>query len=152
MQKPFWVFTTIFTIISVLSLIIFFLGRDENGGCDRDGLGERAKRWVWWSLPFCMLFWGLNTFTPSKKDALLIIAGGQTLNYLTNDSTAKAIPHEVLNLVVTELRSMSADAKVDLGIQSQKEKLIEEAKKLSSQELIERMKVDTTLARIILNQ
>jgi len=148
----FTVFTSIFTIISLLSFLIFLIARDgDDASCERDGWAERAKKWVWWATPFCILFWGLNVFTPSKKDALLIIAGGQTLNYLSNDSTAKAIPHELLELVASELRSMAADAKVDLGIQSQKEKLLEEAKKLTSQELIERMKVDTTLAKIILN-
>lgn len=30
-------------------------------------------------------------FTPNKKDALLIVAGGSTMNFLTTDSTAKTI-------------------------------------------------------------
>lgn len=103
-------------------------------------------------LGLLLFFFGVYIFTPSKKDALLIIAGGQTLNYLTTNETAKKLPDEALNFVVTELKSMAADAKVELGIQSQKEKILEEAKKLSSQELIEKMKVDTTLVKIVLGK
>ena len=64
----------------------------------------------------------------------------------------KKLPEEALNFVVAELKSMSADAKVELGIQSQKEKILEDVKKLSAQELIEKMKVDTTLAKIVLGK
>jgi hypothetical protein len=48
-----------------------------------------------------------------KKDSLLIIAGGQTLNFLT-DKAAKQIPAELSGFVLTELKNMAKEASVDL--------------------------------------
>jgi hypothetical protein len=107
---------------------------------------------MWWSYPFAILFWMLQIATPSKKDALLIVAGGQTLNFLTTDSTSKQIPKELSNFVVTELKNMANDAKINLNIQDQKEKILEEAKNMTSAELITKMASDSNFAKIILNK
>jgi len=104
---------------------------------------------MWWSYPFMILFWALYVFTPSKKDALLIVAGGQTLNFLTTDSSARKIPHELSDFVLTELKNMSQEVKVDLNLTDQKEKILEEAKSMTGKQLIERMKNDTTFANFI---
>ena len=90
--------------------------------------------------------------TPSKRDSLLIVAGGGTLNFLTTDSTAKKIPHEMTNFVVTELKNMAKENQVELGINEQKEKVIEEAKKMSSEELINRIKTDSTFKKILVEE
>jgi len=149
--KAFFVtFIIIFTIISVVATIAFFANA-ENTNDARDNQ-RMSRKWMWWSYPFMVLFWALFVFTPSKKDALLIVAGGQTLNYLTSDSTARQIPHEVLNFVTLELKNMATSAKVDLGIETQKDKILDEAKNMTATELMDRMKVDTTFAKIILNR
>lgn len=144
----FVVFIIIFTIISLIATIAFFATSAQSEAEDQ----KMSRKWMWWSYPFMVLFWALYVFTPDKKDSLLIVAGGQTLNYLTNDSTAKQVPHEVLNFVVTELKSMASDAKVDIGINDQKNKILEEAKNMTATELMEKMKVDTTFTKVILNK
>ena len=93
---------------------------------------KSARNWMMWSYPFMFLWWALVVFTPSKKDALLIVAGGQTMNFLTTDSSAKQIPSELSNFVVTELKNMAADAKVDLNIANQKEKIANQKEKMAS--------------------
>lgn len=149
----FLVFIIIFTGISLISTVWFIIDRNgDNMKTGPDSAAERAKKWMWWSYPFMILFWSLHIFTPSKKDALLIVAGGQTMNFLTTDSTAKQIPHELSNFVVTELKNMAAEARVDLNIKDQKEKILEEAKNMSAKELVEKMKVDTTFAKVVLDK
>ncbi len=138
----------IFTAVAVISTAVNFLSRGDG---DND-TADQARKWMWWSYPFMFLFWSLFVFTPSKKDALLIVAGGQTMNFLTTDSTAKQIPHELSNFVVTELKSMAAEAQVDLNIKGQKEKILDEAKNMSAKELMEKMKVDSTFAKVILEK
>lgn len=143
----------IFTIISVISTIWFII--DRNGDDMTTGptsAAERAKKWMWWSYPFMILFWSLYIFTPSKKDALLIVAGGQTMNFLTTDKSAKQIPHELTTFIVTELKNMAAEARVDLNIKDQKVKILNEAEKMTVRELVEKMKVDTTFAKVILDK
>ena len=147
--KTFFItFIIIFTIISAIATIGYLLNDGEYEQDDQ----KMARKWMWWSYPFMILFWSLFIFTPSKKDALLIVAGGQTMNFLSSDSTAKQIPHDVLNFVSFELQSMAKEAKLELGIYSQKEKIIQEAKSMTSDQLMEKMKTDSTFAKIILDK
>ena len=139
---------TIFTAVVVISTAANFLCRGDGDDTNAD----IARKWMWWSYPFMFLFWSLFVFTPSKRDALLIVAGGQTMNFLTTDSTAKQIPHELSNFVVTELKNMASEAKVDLNIKDQKQKILDEAKNMSAKELMEKMKVDSTFAKVILEK
>ena len=114
---------------------------------------EDRKRWskqLWWLIPIFSIALLLQIFIPSKKNALLIIGGGTALNYITNDSTCKQIPKELCTFVISELKAMSADAKTSLGVADQQNKLLDEAKKMSSKELIEKMKNDTSFAKILL--
>ena len=95
---------------------------------------------MFWAYPLMFFWWSLYVFTPSKKDSLLIVAGGGALNYLTTDSTAKQIPHELTNFVVTELKNMAKDNEIDLNIKSQKEKILN------------KIKTDSTFKKVILEQ
>jgi hypothetical protein len=148
-------FIVIFTAISVIATFFFIFGRQDMDGdlsCPKDGTAERAKRWMWWSYPFMLLFWSLYVFTPSKKQSLLILAGGGTMKFLTTDSSAKEIPHELSTFVVTELKSMAKDAEVDLGLSSAKDKILDEAKKMTSEEIINKAKLDSNFAKVVLGR
>lgn len=136
----FVVFAAIFTTIAVI-VTLWHLVDDDNR--------EDSSKWIFWSYPFMILFWSLLIFTPNKRDTLLIVAGGGTMNFLTSDSTAKQIPHELSNFVVTELKNMGVEAKVDLGIASQKDRILDEAKKMTTEQLLEKMRVDSNFAKII---
>lgn len=154
-KTMFVVFMTLFTLIAAIATVsyIFASGANDYGQTKDDEQNQRmARKWMWWCYPFMILFWSLYVFTPNKKDALLIVAGGQTMEYLTTDSTAKQIPHDVLNFVSAELRSMAKDAEVDLGIANQKDRLLEEAKQMTTDQLLQRMQDDTTFAKVILNK
>ncbi len=74
------------------------------------------------------------------------------MEFMTTDSVAKQIPHDVMNFLSTELRNMAAEAKVDLGIENQKEKVLESVKTMTAEELINTMKNDSTVAKIILEK
>lgn len=140
----FKVFAGIFTVIAIIVTIWFLLDETDSR--------EELKKWIFWSYPFTILFWAFLIFTPNKRDALLIVAGGGTMNFLTSDSTAKQIPHELSNFVLTELKNMGVEAKVDLGIASQKDRILDEAKKMTTTELLEKMKVDSNFAKIVTNR
>lgn len=149
----FQVFMIVFSIISGIATLVFIFGREDSTDdfkCPPGGAGERAKKWMWWSYPFMIFFWASFIFTPSKKDALLIVAGGQTLNFLANDKSAKQIPAELSNFVLVEIKNMAKDAAVDLNINSQKDKILEKAKNMTAEELMVQMKSDTTFAKVIL--
>lgn len=151
----FIVFVALFTFITVISTgaYLFNSNTNGNGQTEKDKQNQRmARKWMWWCYPFMILFWSLYVFTPNKRDALLIVAGGQTMDFLTTDTTAKQIPHDVLNFVSVELKNMAAEAKVDLGIANQKDRMLDEAKKMTTDQLLQRMQDDTTFAKVILNK
>ena len=145
----FIVFLSIFTAIAGIATLFFFFGREEDLAAKPNSAAERSKKWMWWAYPFAIVFWGLFVFTPSKKDSLLILAGGGTMKFLTTDSTAKQIPHELSTFVLTELKSMAKDAEVDLGLSSQKDKILDEAKTMTFDQMISRSKTDTTFAKVV---
>ncbi len=144
----FWIFAILFTVIGFFSTMAFIYSSSEN---DDDDI-KHSRKWIFWSYPFAILFWSGVVFTPDKKDSLLIIAGGGTLQYLTTDSSAKQIPHELTSFVLTELKSMSQDVKVEMDLQSQKEKVLESAKQMTTEQLLQKMQVDTNFANIVLDK
>ena len=136
-------FTVIVVIATIANLVTAGEGDDEGR--------EISRKWIWRGYPFFLVFWLLLIFTPSKKDALLIVAGGQTLNFLTNDESAKKIPPKVMNYVLVELENMSKEAKISLNIKNDKQKLIDEAKTLSGEELLELIKTNSNYSKILLD-
>lgn len=149
----------IFTIIAGLATIVNIWNRSieiepitsQSSKDEAKAVAVQARSWMKWAYPFAFLFWALYVLTPSKRDALLIIAGGETLNFLTTDSSANQIPKELSNFVVSELRSMASDAKVELNLNNAKEQVLQKAKQMSTEELLSTMKSDSTFAKIILN-
>jgi hypothetical protein len=145
----------IFTAIAVISTIINIIARGsslEKEDEDAIKAANAARRWMKWSYPFTFLWWCLLVLTPTKRDALLIVAGGQTMNFLANDSSAKQIPHELSSFVVTELKNMASEAKVDLNIKSQKQRILDEANNMSTKTLIEKMQKDSTFSKVVLGK
>lgn len=142
----FVVFVGLFTFMSVVATICYFVTSGDSND------QRMSRKWMWWCYPFMIFFWSLFIFTPSKRDALIIVAGGSTLNYLTTDSTTKQIPKELSNFVLTEIKNMAAEAKVELQSGYQKEKILEEAKNMTGNQIIEKMRVDSTFKKVILNQ
>lgn len=143
-KTMFVVFIVLFTLVAVISTIAFLM----TGDSPEDQ--AMSRKWMWWSYPFMIFFWSLFVFTPSKKDALLIVAGGQTLNFLTTDESAKQIPSELSGFILTELKNMAAEAQVELGIKDQKQKILDEAKNMTREEIIERIKTDDVFAKLYL--
>lgn len=143
-------FITVAIVMSIVGIasILIALGAFDH---DDDQM-NKARKWVFFSWPFMIVFWMLWVFTPTKKDALLIVAGGGAMNYLASDSTARQIPHELLEFTKVNLQNMAEEAKVSLGIQSQKDKILEEAKKMTTDQLLEKMKLDSNFAKIIMNK
>ncbi len=138
-------FIIIFTIIAVISTLVWMFTDND----DKDGVA--ARKWIFWSTPIMIIFWSLFIFTPSKKDALFIVAGGGAINYFTTDSTAKQIPAEFSNFVLTHIKSMSQDVNMDIDVKTAKEKVIESAKQMTAEELLEKIKLDPEFAKIILD-
>ncbi len=135
----------IFMLVCLVSTISYFLFYDEKEN------QKMSRKWMWWGFPFCILFWFLYLFTPSKSDTLLIIAGGAVGNFVTSDSSSKAIPADISRFLhvklQAEIEKSSDEVKKQLGIQSPKEQFMDKVKDLTKEQLIEYLKKDTTLIK-----
>lgn len=129
-------FSNIFTLLTVIGLIAYVLVIGFSGDSN---LSEEEKKsalhWrkfigktFWFSFIMCMITWFGYVATPTKKDALLIVAGGAVGNFITSDSSTRAIPAELALLIreeikgeITELKSKTT---VDTLASKSKEELI----------------------------
>jgi hypothetical protein len=147
-----FIFMLILIISTAVHMAIVSSSESSKDEKDVDSRIRRVTRsWQFTGLFWSMVFWSLYIFTPSKKDALLIVAGGQTLNYLTTDTITKQIPREMSNFVLTELKNMAKDAEVDLNISNRKEQILNDIKEMTTEELIHKMKDNPELKELILN-
>jgi len=84
---------------------------------------------------------------------MLIVAGGAVGNFITTDTSSRAIPADIskflhlsLNKEIDDLqKEVQTDIRKELGIETQKDKLIQQVEKLTKEQLIEYLKNDTTI-------
>ena len=107
-----------------------------------DGFQKQSLRWFYVSLILCLITWTAWVFVPSKKDCLLIVAGGAVGNFLTTDSSSKQLPADITRFLHSELQkdiaSVNDDAKKELGIKAKtpKQTLLEKAQSMTKDELV----------------
>lgn len=96
-----------------------------------------------------IITWCAYVFVPSKKDCLMIIAGGAVGNFITSDSSAKALPSDLTRFLHLSLKKqvddLSDDAKKELGLQTPKEQFVDKLKNLTKEEIINALKTDSLL-------
>ncbi|NJO64041.1 MAG: hypothetical protein HC836_39445 [Richelia sp. RM2_1_2] len=139
--------TAIFTIITIIAWIVFIIykmavngafidgNRDENDD-DRRNLAVQRK-WVWYSSIFFVFFWLAYIATPTKRDMLLIIAGGTVGEFISNDANAKQIPTDIARFLRAEILKATSEV-------GEKDKMPEEVKKIKdlSKEQLEELLID----------
>jgi hypothetical protein len=136
------VFSVIFTCGFVLCTIGYFTATSY---VSENSQFANAAGWTFWkqawkkmwmvSVISMPIFWAGYVFCPTKKDAVVIIAGGAIGNFITSDSSAKQLPAELTMLVREKMRSEIKDLKTDSILSTDtlagktKEELIEILKK-----------------------
>lgn len=113
-------------------------------------------------LGLSLITWAGWVLTPTKKDCVMIIAGGGIANFLTSDTSARKIPAELMKLGVVAIQSwqdqikdMTPEEKSALGIQTPEEKAVAKKKddlvskvgKMTKEEIVDWLKSDTTLLK-----
>lgn len=125
---------------------------NDNEKETHERLTKTATRFSRFFLFFGLFFLLFSVLLPDRKSAILMVVGGQTLNFLTRDSSASKIPSELMTYMVTEIRNLSNEAQLNLDISKTKQVILKEAENMSTKELIDKLKTDTTFTKILLNQ
>ena len=113
-------------------------------------------------LGLCLITWTGWVLTPTKKDCVMIIAGGGIATFLTSDTSARKIPGELMKLGVVAIQSwqdqikdFTPEERKAIGIQTEAEKeaakkkddLVSKVGKMTKEEIVEWLKNDTTILK-----
>lgn len=112
---------------------------------------KMASRLFYVFMGIAIFMWAGWVFTPTKKDCLLIVAGGAVGNFITTDTAAKQLPSDITKFLHMSLKEeideIGEEARRDFGVQTPKEKLIDKAARMTKEELLNYLKTDTTLVK-----
>jgi hypothetical protein len=124
-----WIFTSVF-IASCIGYFFCTNAESESKGTSYEaawGIWTKAWKRIWTATIVLMpIFWAGNIFCPSKKDAIVIIAGGAVGNFVTSDSSARQIPAELTLLIREKMRSEIEELREDISPDTLKDKTKEE--------------------------
>lgn len=111
-----------------------------------------SGRTFWFTFTLTLCLWIGWAMTPTKKDCLMIIAGGSIGNFISNDSNVTKIPGDITKFLHLSLRNEIKDLELpknekqsltkDLGIKTEKEEFADKLKALSKEELIKLIQSD----------
>jgi len=164
-KEVFDTFSNIFTFLTVISLIAYAIVAGVSIDAKMKGQDSDYKdcllwrrfvgNFYWMCQIICIITWLGYVFTPTKKDCLLIVAGGAVGNFITTDTSAKALPADVtkflhlsLNKEIEDLsKDIKQDVRKELGVQSPKEKLLDGIEKMTKEQIIEYIKNDSTFSK-----
>jgi hypothetical protein len=126
--------------------IVYGYSNDEEKG---HTVKKTTNRFFSILLPGFFIFWIFFIAVPSKSDTVLIVAGGAMTTFATSDSSARKIPADVMSFVHEKIQELTREAKADLGQPDPKTKKLDELKKLTSDEIVERLKTDTSISKLV---
>lgn len=92
---------TIFGFLTVIMIIVKLIAWSEND--IKPAVLKAIKRYFKLSIIGFAVFLIFYTVTPSKKDVLLIVAGGSIAEFVENNETAKELPNDVIEYFKREL-------------------------------------------------
>jgi len=120
LRNFFDVFSNIFTAGMVISGVIFLLlslyvrlNQDDDDTTNQFWILAIRKVFIWASV-LTFLSWLGYVAVPTKKEMVLIVAGGAVGNFLSQDTTARQLPHDVMVFLQTEIKSATKEAKLEL--------------------------------------
>jgi hypothetical protein len=143
--------SNIFTWFAVIGFIVFILVSlftsievSKNPESDDSKALKLAKKasagFFYTSLVISLITWFGYMACPSKKDALIIIAGGTVGNFITSDSSAKAIPAEAMLLLRSKIKSEINELNLDGAIGDGTQKTVDTLSTKTKEELLEIIK------------
>ena len=90
-------------------------------------LGKRYVSSLFWVVLALSIFtWCGYVFTPSKKDCVIIVAGGTIGNFLSSDTNSRKIPGKAFSLMNAYMdktyAELTAEERAAIGVQTNEEK------------------------------
>jgi hypothetical protein len=98
--------------VSIVCVIAMLVYRGVNTIEDND---YKKKPWLMGIFIFLIVLGALGkTFTPTTKEAIFIVAGGKTLEYMAKDTSLNKIPGQVTTITSTWLEKKLNEIESDV--------------------------------------
>jgi hypothetical protein len=92
--------SSIFIFVGVLAYTFMIMDFPN----DEDEIEYKQKRKKFFNKIWVpILFFVLNILTPNTKEAMLIIAGGKTMDYVQSDTSLQKIPYKATELILKKM-------------------------------------------------
>ncbi len=92
--------SSIFIFVGVLAYTFMIMDFPN----DDDEIEYKQKRKKFFNKIWVpILFFVLNILTPNTKEAMLIIAGGKTMDYVQSDTSLQKIPYKATELILKKM-------------------------------------------------
>jgi hypothetical protein len=96
---------TIFAFIIAAIMVIFIFTDEERYWMNKEDINRReaakniVKKHIKIVFPICILSLLLNVLIPTRNEAVFIVAGGKTIDYIKSDTTIQKLPQQATILV-----------------------------------------------------
>lgn len=147
---------TFFTVISLLALFIARIGKSiqisesQTKNDDQDKVNPMMRAWesganfasklFYPMLILSLITWAFYSLTPTKKDCLMIVAGGAVGEFMQSDTSASSLPSDItayLHMSLKkEISDLSVEDRQEIGVETDKDKLMDKVKDMSKEEII----------------
>lgn len=127
-----WGACILLILVIILTIVITGYSESENSAkAEVDRARKFLQKFALSSFILAVTTWTVYVFCPSKKDALIIVAGGMVGNFIDKDTSVRQIPTEAIELLRSKIREEMNEIDspepipTDQLIQKSKEELIE---------------------------
>lgn len=117
MSNSFWIYlitrldifiglSMAFAIISALFTVVTYAWKSMEFSEDYEGDRikiVRANKTIKLSLRICIIFTVVASLLPSSKEAIMIYAGGKTMDYIQQDTSLQKIPYKATEIVIKKM-------------------------------------------------
>ena len=95
-----------FAIISALFTVVTYAWKSMEFSEDYEGDRikiVRANKTIKLALRICIIFTVVASLLPSSKEAIMIYAGGKTMDYIQQDTSLQKIPYKATEIVIKKM-------------------------------------------------
>lgn len=92
--------------LAIIGIMIFNTASKMEDDCygkneieSRKKMRKKVKKNLYWVLPLLFIFSIASVLFPTKKDAIFIVAGGKTIDFIQKDTSINKIPSQTTALV-----------------------------------------------------
>lgn len=97
------------SILSIILLVVIYVGcamsadfdefKGQEKQKERKATRVNLKKNRYWLVPLMVISALITTLTPTRNEAIIIMAGGKTMDYIQTDTSLSKIPYQTTSII-----------------------------------------------------